>query len=69
MPPSPLDHQDPELGRKRFLLRVAVAIFIASGVALLILPMPLPRPLRLTVAGIDFLAAAIIWLLGRQRYR
>jgi hypothetical protein len=57
-----------DVGRKRFLLNAAVTVFVVFGLIFLFLPLPLPRPLRIGVAMIDFIAAAIIWLLGRQRY-
>lgn len=57
-----------DLGRKKFVLGLAVWMFIGAAVLIMILPTGLPKPLRLAVAGTDLLAAAIIWLLGRQRY-
>jgi hypothetical protein len=50
------------------MLQVTVGILVASAVAVLLLPVPLPQPVRLAVVAIDLVAAAVIWLLGRQRY-
>lgn len=54
--------------RQRFLLSAAVWIFVIAALAVLMLPIALPRPIRLAIAAIDLVAAAIIWLLARQRF-
>lgn len=63
---------DPRLpadaGRKRLVLRIAVWMFLATAVAILVLPLGLPKPVRLAVASTDLIAAAIIALLAHQRY-
>jgi hypothetical protein len=67
----PLRSEDPQAtarARQRFMLQVTVGILVASAVAVLLLPVPLPQPVRLAVVAIDLVAAAVIWLLGRQRY-
>ena len=57
-----------DLQRKKLLLKMAVTLFVLSAIVILILPISLPRPVRLGVAGVDLIAAAVVWLLGRQRY-
>ena len=64
--PPPRGAHDP--ARQRFLLRVTIAILVATAVLILVLPLRLPRPLRLTIAGLDLIAAAVIWALARQRF-
>jgi hypothetical protein len=67
--PSPDDPRAGDLARKRLLLQLIVAIFIVSAILILVLPLRLPSPLRYAVAATDLIAAAVIWLLGRQRFR
>ncbi len=57
-----------DLARKKFVLGLAVWMFLGAALLIMILPIGLPKPLRLAIAGTDLLAAAIIGLLGRQRY-
>lgn len=64
--PSP--HQPGDPARKKLVLRLAVGMFIAAAVLIMVLPLGIPKPLRLAVAGTDLLAAAIIALLSRSRY-
>ncbi len=66
--PDPDSRSDDQV-RQRLMLKVTVAIFLISAVILLILPIRLPKPVRLAVVATDLLAAAVIWLMGRQRYR
>lgn len=70
MPPAlpPEDPRAGDLARKRFLLQAAVALFVVSAIVILVLPVNLPRPIRLAVVATDLIAAAVIWLLGRQRF-
>ena len=66
--PSPSRPPTGDDARKRFILQVTVVLLVLAAILILILPLRLPRPLRLAVAGVDLIAAAIVWLLGRQRY-
>jgi hypothetical protein len=67
--PLPDDPRAGDLARKRLLLQLTVAIFVLSAILILVLPLRLPSPLRYAVAATDLIAAAVIWLLGRQRFR
>jgi Na+/H+ antiporter NhaD/arsenite permease-like protein len=58
-------HSDPN--RQRLLLKLAVIILLAVAFIILIAPGPIPKPLRVGVALTDLIAAATIWLLGRQK--
>ena len=71
MRPNPFtpDPGDQARARQRFMLQVTVTILVVSALLVLLLPIQLPRPVRLAVVATDLLAAAIIWLLGRQRFR
>ena len=51
------------------LLKLTVAILLAVAFLILVLPGGIPKPIRIGVAMIDVIAAAVIWLLGRQRIR
>lgn len=49
------------------LLRFAMWFLLAAGLLVLALPLPVPLPVRLTVASVDLVAAAVVWLALRQR--
>lgn len=68
LPPSEPSSTASNPERQRFLLNAAVWIFVIVAILILILPIRLPRPIRLAVAGTDLIAAAVIWLLARQRF-
>ena len=64
----PLDPQAVDRARKKRLTTIAASLLALSGLVVLALPLKLPLPLRLAVAFTDLIAAAAIWLMGRQRY-
>ncbi|MCF3649757.1 hypothetical protein [Synoicihabitans lomoniglobus] len=59
-------HGDPR--RQLFLLKFSVGFLIFFALIILVLPGVIPKPLRIFIAVIDLLAAATIWLLGRQKF-
>ncbi len=62
-------HRPPsgDSGRQLMLLKLTVAILLGVAFLILILPGGIPKPIRIGIAMIDVIAAAVIWLLGRQR--
>ena len=63
LPPS--RRGDPK--RQLMLLKLTVAILLGIAFIILLLPGPIPKPIRIVIAMTDLVAAAAIWLLGRQR--
>ena len=67
-PPAP----DPvELKRRQsiIVMRASLIFLVLSAVLILVLPIPLPMPLRLAVAGIDLIAALVIFAIYHQRLK
>lgn len=64
MPPS---SNDP--GRQLFLLKFTVGFLVVFALIILLLPGVIPKPLRILIAVTDLIAAAAVWLLGRQKIR
>ncbi|MBT5901324.1 MAG: hypothetical protein HOH58_04360 [Opitutaceae bacterium] len=64
-PPS----QPPKGDRSRQLMLLKLTVSVLLGVAFLILviPGPIPKPIRIVIAMTDLIAAAAIWLMGKQR--
>lgn len=54
-------------GRQRLLLKIAVALLLAVAFIILVAPGPIPKPIRIGIALTDLLAAAVIWVMGKQR--
>ncbi len=67
MTTSPQNSRPDDIARKRAILRIICIGLIVSALTIALLPMPVPLPLRLGVAFIDLVAAAAIWLIGRQK--
>lgn len=63
--PSRRPSGDPR--RQLLLLKITVAVLLTTAFLILVVPGPIPKPIRITVATTDLVAAAAIWLLGRQR--
>lgn len=55
--------------RQLMMLKLTVAVLLGVAFLILILPMGIPKPIRIVVAMTDLIAAATIWLLGKQRLR
>lgn len=64
----PIDPRAADLARKKLLTNIAAGMLALSGLIILALPLTLPLPVRLGVAFTDLVAAAAVWLIGRQRY-
>lgn len=56
-------------GRQLLLLKFTVGFLVVFAVLILMLPGVIPKPLRILVAATDLVAAAVIWLLGRQKIK
>lgn len=54
-------------GRQGFLLKLAVAVLLAVAFIVLVVPGPIPKPVRIGIALTDLIAAAVIWIMGKQR--
>jgi len=65
MSSSPHPTGDP--GRQSLLLKLAVAVLLAVAFIILVVPGPIPKPIRIGVALTDLIAAAAIWVMGKQR--
>lgn len=50
-------------------MHLVVSALVLGAVLLLILPVRLPPPLRVGLVAIDLIAAATVWLVGRQHFR
>ena len=59
----------PERDRSRqlMLLKLTVSILLIVAFLILVLPGPIPKLIRIVIAMTDLIAAAVIWLLGKQR--
>lgn len=64
--PTPSGGHHP--ARQRFVLQATVVILVLVAVLILVLPIRIPKPLRIIMALTDLVAAAVIWLLARQRF-
>jgi len=64
----PTDPQNGELARKKALLTIICAAIAISSLLILILPLPISLPIQLVVVFTDLIAAAVIWLIGRQKF-
>lgn len=62
-----MTYQPVDPGRARILLKIAIIVLLVVAFLILVLPGPIPKPLRIVVAVTDLIAAATIWLVGRQK--
>jgi hypothetical protein len=66
---QPTDPSSAILARQKFIMHLVVSALVIGAILLLVLPVPLPPPLRVGLAAIDLIAAATVWLVGRQHFR
>ncbi|MDC0976646.1 hypothetical protein OAR35_00985 [bacterium] len=61
--------QPPEGNRSRqlMILKLTVSVLLAVAFLILVIPGPIPKPIRIVIAMTDLIAAAAIWLMGKQR--
>ncbi len=64
----PTDPRAGEIARKKLTLAIVCSALVIGALLLLVLPVKLPLPLRLGLAFTDFVAAAAVWLVGRQHF-
>ncbi len=57
------------LARQKFIMHLVVSALVTGAILLLVLPVRLPLPLRVGLAALDLIAAATVWLVGRQHFR
>lgn len=62
------DSRPRDLARKKRTMLIVCAALVFGAILLLLLPVPLPLPLRLGLAFSDLVAAAAVWLTGRQYF-
>jgi len=65
---QPTDPRAGDLARQKFIMHLVVSALVIGAILLLVLPVPLPPPLRVGLAAIDLIAAATVWLVGRQKF-
>lgn len=66
---SPTPPPDPTLLRQRRVLQIAIVILIVGAIAIAGFVTRIPLPVRLFVAATDLIAAAVLWLVLRQKFR
>lgn len=64
----PTDPRAGDLARKKLTMTLVCGALVVGAVLLLVLPVKLPLPLRLGLAFSDLVAAAAVWLVGRQYF-
>ena len=57
-----------KLARKKLTMAIVCGALILGAIFLLVMPVKLPLPLRLGLAFTDLVAAAAVWLMGRQQF-
>lgn len=63
--PSPADLQRV---RQRRVLQIAIGFLILGALIVGVFITRIPLPVRLFVAGTDLIAAAVLWLVLRQKF-
>ena len=56
----------PNRRRQQFTLNLVCGALAVGALLILLLPGEVPLPLRLGLASVDLVAAATVWLVGRQ---
>ena len=64
----PTDPRAGDIARKKLTLTIVCGALVVGALLLLVLPVKLPMPLRLGLAFSDLVAAAAVWLVGRQHF-
>ena len=64
----PTDPRAGELARRKLTMNLVCGALVVGAILLLVLPVKLPLPLRLGLAFSDLVAAAAVWLTGRQKF-
>tara|TARA_R110002111_G_scaffold106806_1_gene165206 strand:- start:1413 stop:1628 length:216 start_codon:yes stop_codon:yes gene_type:complete len=64
----PTDPRPTDIANKKLMLTIICSGLVVSALCIVLLPIPLPLPVRLAVGFIDLIAAAAIWLIGRQKF-
>jgi hypothetical protein len=54
--------------KKGFLLSLS-AILVAEAILIVLLPAKIPRAVRAVTAATNLIAAAVIWLMVRQKFK
>lgn len=57
-----------DLARKKRTMILVCSFLVLGAILLLVLPGRIPFPLRLGLAFCDLVAAAAVWLTGRQYF-
>ncbi|MEY3773524.1 MAG: hypothetical protein RLZZ129_304 [Verrucomicrobiota bacterium] len=65
---QPTDPRTSRLARQKLVLWLTCTALVVGAVLLLVLPVPLPWPPRIGLAALDLIAAATLWLVGRQHF-
>lgn len=68
MSTPPTDPRSTDLARKKFMLTIVCIGLVVSALTILLLPIPLPLSVKLIVGFTDLVAAAVIWLIARQKF-
>jgi hypothetical protein len=70
MPDDALPPANPtERARQKRSLLLACGLLALVGVAVLVLPIDqIPYPIRILIAAGDVIAAAVLWLVARQKF-
>lgn len=64
---SPDAHRAATKARTRRTMMIMCTLLVIGAVLLVVLPVKQPLPLRLGLAFLDLVAAAAVWLIGRQQ--
>lgn len=65
--PSPDDQRAAARARTRRTMAIVCTLLVVGAILLIALPIRQPLPLRLGLAFLDLVAAAAVWLIGRQQ--
>lgn len=57
----------PNPARQKLIAKIVIAVLVLGAILVATLATAIPLPLRLLAAATDLLAAAVLWLLLRQK--